>query len=364
MSKLGEFLESKRGKTLMNYIYSWGASVVIAGALFKILHWPGANLALIIGMGTEVFVFFVFGLDPSQVHEELDWTLVYPELIGTHDEEKKGEQKPLTEQLDNMLEEAKIGPDLIESLGSGLRNLSDNTAKLHNITDAGVAASGLADSMKSATQKVGGFSETYDKAGKIIQGSVEEIEKSSTKAARIITGSADELSKSYSKATEAIEQLSDTTQKQSGTYSEQLQKVSKNLSSLNSAYELQLQNSNENISAAAKANEGIQNLLSTLEASLQASQRDAISYSEHLKKTSGNIESLNAAYELQLQTAKEHINKASKLYEGVERTLANINETNTDAQRFKQQMASMAENLAALNTVYGNMLTAMSIGRK
>lgn len=346
MSKLGEFLESKKGKTIMNYIYSWGASVVIAGALFKILHWPGANLALILGMGTEVFVFFVFGIDPSQVHEELDWTLVYPELIGTHDEEKKGEQKSVTEQLDNMLEEAKIGPDLIESLGSGLKNLSDNTAKLSNISDASIASNEFTENMKNASRKIGTLSDTYDRASSSISGSISDLEKAS------------------SKTSQALDTIANSTQQQASTYSEQLQKVSKNLSSLNNAYELQLQNSNENIRAATKANEGIQNLLSTLEASLQASQRDAVSYSEHLKKTAGNIESLNATYELQLQTAKEHINKASKLYEGVERTLANINESTSDTQRFKQQMASMAENLAALNTVYGNMLTAMNIGKK
>src|SRR3990172_5192502 len=122
----------------MNYVYSWGAAVVIAGALFKILHWPGANVMLIVGMGTEVLVFFVFGIEPTQVHLDLDWTLVYPELTGMHDEGKE-DQRPLTEQLDNMLEEAKIGPELIASLGSGMQNLSDQTAKLNNITDAGLA---------------------------------------------------------------------------------------------------------------------------------------------------------------------------------------------------------------------------------
>jgi len=77
-----------------------------------------------------------------------------------------------------MLEEAKIGPELIESLSSGLKSLSDNTAKLNNITDAGIAATELADSMKSATQKVGGFSEVYDKAGQIIQGRGDKTSKS------------------------------------------------------------------------------------------------------------------------------------------------------------------------------------------
>ncbi|MBI4944774.1 MAG: gliding motility protein GldL [Bacteroidetes bacterium] len=337
-----EFAETKKFKTIMNYIYSLGAAVVIAGALFKIQHWPGANLMLNIGMGTEVFVFCIFAIDPTQVHMDLDWSLVYPELAGMHDEEGKEENKPITEQLDNMLEEAKIGPELIASLGSGMKNLSEQTAKLNNITDAGVAASNLANSMKSATTTVTSLTETYDKSSKAMEG----------------------LSQSYGKASNALEQFSSLAQQEGGIYTEQLQKASKNISSLNSAYELQVQASNENVKVASKANEGMQKLLSLLEASMEASQRDAVSYGEHLKKTAGNIESLNAAYELQLQTTKEHISKSGNLYAGVERTLASLNESSEDAQKFKQQMGTMAENLSALNTVYGNMLTAMSIGRK
>ncbi|MFH1004016.1 MAG: gliding motility protein GldL [Bacteroidota bacterium] len=480
-----EFAETKKFKTIMNYIYSWGAAVVIAGALFKILHWPGANIALIAGMGTEVLVFFVFGIDPTQVHMELDWSLVYPELAGmAEEEEKKKDKKSVTEQLDNMLEEAKIGPELINSLSSGLQNLSASTIKLGNIADTSIAANGLSDSMKSATQKVSGFTEAYDKAGQMVQGSVQELEKSSNKAANLISGSADELSKSYNKASQSLEQLSISTQQGTGTYTEQLQKASKNLGSLNNAYESQLQNSNENIKSVSKTNEGIQNLLSKLESSLQASHRDSVSYSDNLKKTTNNIESLNSAYELQLNSAnenikitskanegiqtllstlesslhttqddavsysdnlkkttnnieslnsayesqlhsvnenikitskanegiqtllstlesslhtskddavsygnnlkkttnnieslnsayelqlqltKEHIGKTNKLYEGVERTMASLNESSEDAKKFKQGIAAMSENLTALNIVYGNMLTAMNIGKK
>jgi len=342
-----EFAETKKFKTIMNYVYSLGAAVVIAGALFKIMHWPGANYALIGGMGTEVIVFTVFAIDPTQVHMDLDWTLVYPELAGMHDEESgKEDKKSITEQLDNMLEEAKIGPDLIESLGSGLKSLSDNTAKLTNLSDASVAANEFTDNMKNASRKIGTLSDTYDKASSSISGSISDLEKAS------------------SKTSQALDLITNSTQQQAGTYSEQLQKVSKNLGSLNSAYELQLQNSSENIKAASQANAGINKLLSTLEASLQASQRDAVSYGEHLKKTTGNIESLNATYELQLQSTKDHVSKANKLYEGVEKTMSSLNESVEDAKRFKQGMAALSENLASLNTVYGNMLTAMSIGRK
>ena len=60
---LQKWLDSVPGQTFMNYAYSWGASIVILGALFKLTHLPGANLMLFLGMGTEVFVFFIAGFD-------------------------------------------------------------------------------------------------------------------------------------------------------------------------------------------------------------------------------------------------------------------------------------------------------------
>ena len=57
------FLASDKGKRILNFFYSWGASIVILGALFKILHLPYANLMLAVGMTTEFFVFFIFGFE-------------------------------------------------------------------------------------------------------------------------------------------------------------------------------------------------------------------------------------------------------------------------------------------------------------
>src|ERR1035441_9795127 len=133
-------LTTLRARTLLNYLYSFGASVVIGGALFKILHWPGANTALIIGMGTEVVVFFIFGFEPQHAeHAEYEWERVYPELAEDAAPVVKG-GKPLTQQLDKMLSDAKVGPDLINSLGKGFKSLGDSVSKLNDLTDATVAA--------------------------------------------------------------------------------------------------------------------------------------------------------------------------------------------------------------------------------
>lgn len=61
-----KWLRTKRGQTFLNYAYSWGASVVIAGALFKLTHMDGADFMLWLGMGTEVIVFFLAGFEPQE----------------------------------------------------------------------------------------------------------------------------------------------------------------------------------------------------------------------------------------------------------------------------------------------------------
>ena len=77
---MANFFESKTGKKVMAMAYGLGAAVVIVGALFKILHLPGADAMLIIGMGTEAFIFALSAFEP--LHEEWDWSLVHPELAG------------------------------------------------------------------------------------------------------------------------------------------------------------------------------------------------------------------------------------------------------------------------------------------
>ncbi len=271
----------KKWKNFMAKLYGFGAAIVIIGAMFKIMHWPGAGPMLVIGLSTEAVIFFFSAFEPP--HEEVDWSLVYPELAGMHGEEgivETEDKSSLTEQLDTMLENAKIGPELIESLGSGLKHLSDQTSKLTNITDAGAASSEFASSIKSASQSVGNLSESYG------------IAKDK------ILSSSDELAKSYSKASESLNGLSLTNQ-DSASLGEQINKVSKNLSALNASYELQLQGSNE-----------------------------------HLKST-------------------------SKFYDGLSDLMKNLNDSVDDTKKYKEQIAQLSTNLESLNTIYGNMLTAM-----
>ncbi|MBK9639663.1 MAG: gliding motility protein GldL [Bacteroidetes bacterium] len=85
---------------------------------------------LTIGLLTEAVIFFFSAFEPP--HEEVDWSLVYPELAGMHepgtDRKKPKAGDPVAQYLDKMLADAKIGPDLINNLGTGLKSLGENTA--------------------------------------------------------------------------------------------------------------------------------------------------------------------------------------------------------------------------------------------
>jgi gliding motility-associated protein GldL len=153
--------ESKRGKKIMAMAYGIGAAIVIAGALFKIMHWKGADFMLIVGMGTEAFIFLLSAFEP--VHEELDWTLVYPELAGMDGESGTGSQS-VTQELDKMLADAKVGPELIEGLGTGLRSLSDNVSNMADLSGATVATKEYAENISKASSNLGSMSNSYTRA--------------------------------------------------------------------------------------------------------------------------------------------------------------------------------------------------------
>lgn len=158
-------VNGKGFKSFMAKLYGWGAAVVILGALFKILHLPGADLMLIVGLGTEAVIFFFSAFEKPA--EEVDWTLVYPELAGMEDPDfiegrlEKGNQLSPTQELDNMLSEAKIDGELMQSLGDGMRKLSDTAGQLSTTVDAAGATQEYSDQLSSAAKNMESLNALY-----------------------------------------------------------------------------------------------------------------------------------------------------------------------------------------------------------
>jgi gliding motility-associated protein GldL len=158
-------VNGKGFKNFMAKLYGWGAAVVILGALFKILHLPGADLMLIVGLGTEAVIFFFSAFEKPS--EEVDWTLVYPELAGMEDPDfiegrlEKGSQLTPTQELDNMLAEAKIDSELMQSLGDGMKKLSDTAGQLSTTVDAAGATQEYSDQLSSAAKNMESLNALY-----------------------------------------------------------------------------------------------------------------------------------------------------------------------------------------------------------
>jgi gliding motility-associated protein GldL len=157
-------VNGKGFKNFMAKLYGWGASVVIAGAMFKILHWPGADIMLIIGLSTESVIFFFSAFEKPAT--EYDWSLVYPELAGIDDldEEEKLPMRgngSVTSELDAMLEEAKIDSELIQSLGDGLRRFGDAASKLNDTVEASSATQEYGEQLKLASKNMESLNALY-----------------------------------------------------------------------------------------------------------------------------------------------------------------------------------------------------------
>lgn len=260
-------MAKKKSKYGIGNVVSIGATVVIIGLLFKIQHWEYASTFITIGLGTEALLFLLLGLQPEAT--EVDWSKAYPELADDYAGEPVVRVAPPiaatgnTAALDKMLTDAKIGPELITSLGDGLRTFGDKVSAISNVADAGLATSEFAAKVKSAG------------------------------------ASYDGLSSAFAKASESLTEMANTDVDSKG-YHEQVTNLAKNLSAL------------------------------------------------------------NAVYELELQDSSAHLKAMNKFYSSLAGTMQNFNESLDDSRQFKEEVGKLSRNLASLNAVYGNMLTAMN----
>lgn len=304
---LAEIVQSSGWKNFMAKLYGIGASVVIVGALFKIQHYPLAGLLLFIGLCTEATIFFFSAFEP--LHEEPDWSLVYPELAGVPEDENEmalhtsrsshghvgggGGGSAVLAKFDEMLAGAEITPDVFQSLGQGLKKLNTTTANMNAMGDITSATQEFAEKVKGAAETMGTQTQNYARSSEALGSSLNQLDQSYQSTAKIIN----ETGSSYKHMTESLGKIEST----SSSYQDQLASMNKNLSAL------------------------------------------------------------NAVYELQLQGANNQVKESEQLMKGVQGMLTNLKDSADDAQKYREQISKLNDNLAALNNVYGNMLSAMNV---
>lgn len=153
-------------KKVMNFAYGMGAAVVIVGALFKIQHWTGASELLVIGLLTEAFIFALSAFDT--VEDELDWTLVYPELAGGEGKQKAKKKEDtsdadgmLSKKLDTMLKEAKIDAELMASLGNSIKNFESAAKGIAPTVDSLLSTKKYSEELTKAAAQMESLNSLY-----------------------------------------------------------------------------------------------------------------------------------------------------------------------------------------------------------
>ena len=280
MSFINNLVRSKGYKTFMAYLYGWGAAVVIIGALFKIMHWPGANMMLIAGMGVEGVIFFLSAFEPP--HKEWDWSLVYPELAGMIDEsglegdieyDENGNpiakaanlpvsQDPLSAKLDKMLEDANITPELIDRLGQGMQNLADSANAMNNMASVTAATDKFVSNLDGVASQAGRLLES-------MQGAPEAVST---------------LSTIYQETSQALNG--------EVSYVEEMKKMSASLSSINAMYEMQINNA----STQMNINKEFEEKMNTMLTNFTSSADGIMKYKEQVDALTRKVAELNNVY--------------------------------------------------------------------
>ena len=198
-------VNGKRFKNFMAKLYGIGAAVVILGALFKIMHWEGANYMLVVGLGTEAVIFLFSAFEKPAT--DYDWSLVYPELATGDGGERA---LSVTEQLDTALQDGGIDSALIERLGDGMRSLSETAGSLSGAVDAAGATAAYSEQLNSAASNMENLNALY----------AVQLENATAQVER---------------QNDVMEKLSGASKNAEGLAS-QLQNLQGNLESLNSVY--------------------------------------------------------------------------------------------------------------------------------
>lgn len=300
---LAKIVQSRFYKNFMAKLYGWGAAVVIVGALFKITHIPGANEMLFAGMLTEAIIFFFSAFEPP--HVEPDWSLVYPELAGIYG--KKGGKGKKTEPKK-------------PAGGSPVKELDDmlEKAKIDSklIEDLGKGLTNLSNTTNTLAD-VSNAKLAGDKLTKSMEGA---------------SANADKLSASYAKTAESM--------------NKDLAGTEEFLSNVQNA-----------ASAAGKLSE-------TYNKAAQAVTNENKAYDETFQKLTQNLAALNSVYEMQLKNSDAQSKVTGQMGDAIEAFMKNMKESIATTENYKKQADALTQNVAALNTVYGNMLSAMNVKTK
>lgn len=258
---LQKWMDSVPGQTFLNYAYSWGASVVILGTLFKLTHLPGANIMLFAGMGTEVFVFFISAFD-----RPFDKTQEGRDLPTHIDEEEIDREEAEAEAAYNAgVQGSVIIGGGAAGTGAGVAGSGAGVSGGGTIIIGGGAASAAASATAPASE---GAAQTIAGAAQTIAGGTQTVvspEAAQTAAAAAELAANHEVAMQLADAqanyldelkrlTEALQKVSDQSVRLTRD-SEEMENLNRTLTGICKIYEMQLKGASQQIGTIDQINE-------------------------------------------------------------------------------------------------------------
>ncbi|MBQ0156984.1 MAG: gliding motility protein GldL [Bacteroidales bacterium] len=277
-----EIMQSPAGKRATGVAYSLGASVVIVGALFKIMHWPGAGVMLTVGMATEAILFAIGIFDKP--HKDYHWELVWPELDNEEESAEGASAHGIVAAgADNNSKELSIPTvdtkalveEQLKNLSEGVSKLGNTASQLANLSEAANVSSSYISNVNAASQAAGAFAASQAN----------------------LKDSSDSLVNSYK----------------------------------------------------------------DIEASISSASSGSKNFADQMNGINKNISSINSMFEIQAKTANEQGEAMSLVTTALKTVAGSINSSASSAEAYKSEIEKLAQQMKSLNTVYGNMLNAMTI---
>ena len=241
---------SRSTEKIVNVIVCVGASIVIIGALFKILHWKGADQMLMIGLFTEAFIFLVYAFLPPAGAEMAALAEALPKMAVSNNN-----SNPALQSLDKMFNDADINPTSLKKLSEGFQKFGTSINQIKEVGDAVAATTDYTSKTREAANALGTMKDAYVKSASVMA--------------------------SFNDASESTRQ-----------FHSQVQVLTKNLSSLNTIYELELQDTNNHL----KAMNGFYSNLVQASETMQGSVSDAKKTQEQISLLAKNLSNLNNIY--------------------------------------------------------------------
>ena len=222
--RLQKWMDSVPGQTFLNYAYSWGASIVIAGTLFKLTHLPGANLMLFLGMGTEIFVFFLSAFDrpfdktaegrdlPTHATEEyLEGKVSAEEMMTARKQSETVQPEtvqpevaaPASPVMAAAPELTPLNPEVVEVQNSYVEQLKSLVETLSKVNEQSCRLTRDSEEMENLNRTLTGISRVYEmqlKSASQQIGTIDQINEQTKMMAKQI----EQLNKIYTRMIDAM----------------------------------------------------------------------------------------------------------------------------------------------------------------